>query len=59
MKKRSAQGSLPKNVTWKIYRLRWYQEEGFSKKYRVRSRKITQARQRVSQPGVLLQMDGS
>ena len=38
---------------------RWYKEEGFSKKYRVRSRKITQARQRVSQTGVLLQMDGS
>ena len=38
---------------------RWYQEEGFSKKYRVRSRKITKARQRVAEPGILLQMDGS
>ena len=38
---------------------RWYDKEGFSKKHRVRSRKITQARPRSNQTGLLLQMDGS
>ena len=46
------------NISFETLR-RWYGEGEFSKKYRVRSRKITEARQRVAWPGILLQMDGS